>query len=279
MTMLLFALVLAVLAGQSPRDEPIDPFRIADNVYYVGSKDIASYLVTTPEGHIVIDGGYEETAPMIAAHVRALGFAVTDIRILLNTQAHFDHAAGLAELKRLSGARLMVSAPDAPIVEAGGRGDFLLGDRNRFPPAHVDRILNDKDQVRLGGMVLTAHVTAGHTKGCTTWAFDARDRGRTYHVVDVCGLTVLDGTRLSGMPAYPAIASDFERTFRTLRALPCDIFLGAHASYYGGLEKAVRLHQQPQGPNPFVDPDGYRAYVERSEERFRALLAREREKD
>jgi len=267
---------IAAAPSQSPDNQPAEPFRIADNLYYVGSSDIASYLLTTSDGDFLIDGGYPETAPIIEANVAKLGFALRDVKILLNTQAHFDHAGGFAALKRATGAKLMASDADAEIIEHGGRGDFYFGDRGTFPAAAVDRRIRNGDQLRLGDLVLTAHVTPGHTKGCTTWTWDARDRGRTYHVVDVCGLTILDGTRLGGMPGYPQIARDYEHTFETLKALPCDIFLGAHAGYYGGNAKAARLREQPDGPNPFVDPSGYRAFIDRAEKRFREQRAREK---
>lgn len=282
MVLLKTTLAAAALAAMvqrtalTPDNQPVEPFRIAGNLYYVGSSDIGSYLIATPEGHVLIDAGYVETAPQIVTNLGKLGFKIQDVKILLNTQAHFDHAAGFAELKRLSGARMMASDEDAVMLERGGHGDFNLGDSDPFPPVAVDRRLKDGDEVRLGGAVLTAHLTPGHTKGCTTWTFDVADGGRAYHVVDLCGLTVLPGTRVSGMPAYPTITSDYEHTFRTLKALPCDIFIGAHASYYGGAAKAAHLRENPGGPNPFVDPDGYRRFVDHAERRFRDQLARER---
>jgi metallo-beta-lactamase class B len=275
---LLLLIAQAVPTTPGPTDNrPVEPFRIADQVSYVGASDIASYLITTPAGHILIDAGYAETVPLIEANVRKLGHRMEDIRILLNTQAHFDHAAGLARMKTITGAQLMVSDADAAVVEAGGRGDFYFGDRAQFAPAKVDRRLKDGEQVRLGTTVLTARVTAGHTKGTTTWTFDATDRGRTYHVVVLGGLTILDGTRVSGMPSYPEIARDYARTFDMLRQLPCDIFLGAHMGYFNGTAKAARAKADPGGPNPFVDPAGFRAFVSRAEERFRQQLAREKQ--
>src|SRR5262249_50118240 len=145
-------------------------------------------------GHILIDGGYESTVPIIEANIARLGFAMRDVKILLNTQAHYDHAGGFSKLKELTGARLMISGADAPIIEAGGKGDFVLTEaKYRFPPVHVDRRLRDGDQVPLGEVALTARMTPGHTKGCTTWTFDAPDRGRSYKVVVLCGLTILEG--------------------------------------------------------------------------------------
>jgi metallo-beta-lactamase class B len=272
----ILAAALAATGVQSEDNRPAEPLRIADNLYSVGARDIGSYLIATPGGNILIDAGYAETVPIIRANLATLGFRLEDVKVLLNTQAHFDHAGGLAEVKRVSGARLMASDEDAAIIERGGRGDFYLGDTSPFPAVTVDRRLEDRDTVTLGGVVLTAHLTPGHTKGCTTWTFDVSDRGKPYHVVVLCGLSILDGTRVSGMPAYPNIAADYTRTYEVLKALPCDIFLGAHPSYYGGLEKAATLRAHPEGPNPFVDPEGYRTYVERAERRFKDQLAKEK---
>jgi metallo-beta-lactamase class B len=279
----MLAAALTLRADQSRPagdNDPVDPFRIAENLYYVGAQDIASYLITSRDGHIIIDAGYEQTVPLIAAHVAALGFQLRDVRVLLNTQAHFDHAAGFARLKELTGAKLMISEPDADVIEHGGRGDFYFGDRAPFPPASVDRRLKDGDEVRVGDAVLTARLTPGHTKGTTTWTFDARDPRdprRTYQVVVVGGLTILDGTRVTGMPGYPGIERDYERTFETLKHMPCDIFLGAHASYYDGMAKMKRLHTEPE-TNPFVDPQGFRTFVAQAEDRFREQLAREQQR-
>jgi metallo-beta-lactamase class B len=273
-----FAALLSGIAGQAltPDNQPIEPYRIADNLFYVGSSGISSYLITSSSGHIVIDAGYPETAPQIESNIAKLGFKLSDVKILLNTQAHFDHAGGFAELKRATGARLLASPEDAAMIEGGGRGDFNFGDQSPFPPVRVDRRLKDRDEVRVGNVVLTAHFTPGHTKGCTTWTWDTRDRGRTYHVAVLCGLTILDGTKVSGMPAYQAIQHDYERTFEVLKFLPCDIFLGAHPAYYDGTKKAAEMRAHPDGPNPFVDPDGYRTYIAQMEKRFRDQLAHER---
>jgi len=274
---LLLALAFAQTTAQplTPDNQPSEPFRIADRVYYVGSSDIASYLITTRDGHILIDAGYESTAPQIEANIAKLGFTIRDVKILLNTQAHYDHAAGFARLKQVTGAQLMISERDAPVIEAGGKGDFILTDaKYQFPPVRVDRRLRDGDQVRLGEATLTARLTPGHTKGCNTWTFDANDRGRSYKVVVLCGLTILEGTNVSGMPEYPTIQSDYERTFEVLKRMPVDIFLGAHAGYYGGQEKARKLRENPEGPNPFVDPDGFRSFVNSAEKRFRDQLNR-----
>ncbi|HZT78296.1 MAG TPA: subclass B3 metallo-beta-lactamase [Vicinamibacterales bacterium] len=279
MTAIKIALAAAALAVSAqtltPDNQPIEPFRIADHLYYVGSSDIASYLITTSAGDILIDAGYPQTAPQIERNVEKVGARIRDIKILLNTQAHFDHAGGFAALKRASGAQLLASDADALMLESGGRGDFALGDSGRFPPVVVDRRLADEEHVTLGDADLTAHLTPGHTRGCTTWTWDAVDRGRTYHVVDLCGLTILPATKVTGMAAYPNIANDYRHTFHVLRGLKPDIFLGAHLSYFGGAAKVATLRAQPDGPNPFVDAEGYRRFVEAAEKRFTDQLARE----
>lgn len=263
-------------AAQQADNLPAEPFHIAGNLYFVGSSDIGSYLIATPAGHVVIDAGYESTVPMIEEHVRALGFKVEEVRILLNTQAHYDHAAGFARLKKDSGAQLMIAAGDADVIERGGLHDFSFGDAHPFPPARVDRRLKDGDRVTLGTLTLKAHVTPGHTRGCTTWTFDVTENNRELHVVDMCGLTVLDTTHLVGNALYPDIVADYERTFVAMRKIPVDIFIGAHAGYYGGREKAAKAKANPGGPNPFIDPDGYRRYIDTGEQRFRERLANEK---
>ncbi|HTK29389.1 MAG TPA: subclass B3 metallo-beta-lactamase [Vicinamibacterales bacterium] len=272
--LLLTLVAFPALATPTPDNQPTEPFKIADGLFYVGASDVASYLVVTPAGAILIDSGYDDTVPLIRRSVERLGFDLRDIRILLNTQAHFDHAGGFAELKRLTGARLMVSEPDADVVEQGGRGDFLFAGRNLFPPARVDRRLRDGDRVELGGVTLTMHLTAGHTKGCTTWTFDAGDGPNRYHVVVTGGLSVLAGMDLRGMPAYPGIGRDFAHTFEVMRSLPCDIPLGAHASFFDEIDKAKR--RGASAANPFVDPARYRTFVDQAERRFRETLDKQK---
>lgn len=271
------AVVSLTMAGaQQDDNRPVDPYKIAGNLYYVGSSGISSYLIATPAGHVVIDAGYETTVPIVEANIRTLGFKVEDVKILLNTQAHYDHAAGFARLKKDTGAQLMVAGPDADVIERGGVRDFSFGDRFPFPPAAVDRRLKDGDTVTLGKLTLHAHVTPGHTQGCTTWSFEVTENNRALQVVEMCGLTVLDTTRLVGNPAYPGIVGDYERTFAALRKLPVDIFIGAHPAYYDGTAKAAKAKANPGGPNPFIDPQGYQRYIDEGEKRFRERLAKEK---
>ena len=252
--------------------KPAKPYRIIGNVYYVGANELTSFLIVTPKGHILIDAGMEEMAPQIAENIERLGFHVADVKILLNTQAHIDHAAGLAELKRISAARLLVSRADAPVIESGGAADYLWPDRFRWEPVKVDGFVEDGQTIELGGVTLTAHLTPGHTKGCTTYTMSAKSSGRNYRVVFL-GSTTLVGQKLVGNQGYPQIAEDFQKTFQVLRSLPCDIFLASHASFYKGLEKGERLKRGVK-PNPFVNRKEFRMFVEEQEKSFKAELER-----
>lgn len=273
-SLLAFVLLLTVkTTAQNPEwTEPFPPHHIAGNLYYVGSKDLASYLVVTPEGNILINSNLESSVPQIRASVEKLGFKFSDTKILLISHAHFDHDAGSATIQQLTHARYMVMDADVPVVEDGGKSDFAYGRdrRNWYKPAKVDRILHDGDEVRLGGTVLVAHKTAGHTKGCTTWTMQVNDNGKMEDVVIVGSTTINPGYRLAKNPSYPGITADYERTFRTLKSLHCDIFLGAHGGYYGMIEKYARLRKGDH--EAFVDPAGYAAFVADRERVFRQEL-------
>jgi metallo-beta-lactamase class B len=268
-----FVILLAAsvaLADFTPNwNKPIPPFRIAGNIYYVGTNYLASYLITTAAGDILINPDYAESVPLIEHSVETLGFHFSDIKIILISHAHDDHAAGCALAKKRSGARLMVMDADVALVENGGAGDFQYS--QHWAPAKVDRILHDLSEVHLGGVTLVAHLTPGHTKGCTTWTMDVKDSGRTLHAVIVGSPNVNTGYKLVNNKQYPQIAADFEKTFRVLRALPSDLFLGAHGAYFGMDEKLARV--KPGAANPCIDPAGYRAYVEDREQAFRTELA------
>jgi metallo-beta-lactamase class B len=255
--------------------EPFPPHRIAGNLYYVGSKDLASFLITTPQGHILINSNLTTSPLQIRKSVEQLGFRFTDIKILLISHAHFDHCAGSALIKRLTHAQYMVMDADVPTVESGGRKDFAFGNSpgTFYPRAKVDRILHDGSQVRLGGVVLTAHLTAGHTRGCTTWTLQVPDHGKLYNVVIVGSPNVLSEYKLVNNQAYPQIAQDFTKQFQTLRGLPCDIFLGAHGGYYDLVEKYARLKNGQ--PNPFIDPAGYKAFVVEHQQAFEEALQKQ----
>lgn len=274
------AVILLAFAGgifaQSPDwTEPFPAHKIAGNLYYVGSKGLASYLIATPQGNILINSSLEASVPLIRASVEKLGFKFSDTKILLISHAHWDHDAGSASVKKLTGARYMVVDADVSVVESGGKDDFQYGRSpdNLYPAAKVDRVLHDGDEVKLGGAILTAHKTPGHTKGCTTWTMRVTDGGKTYDVVIIGSPNVNAGYKLVNNPLYPQIAQDYEKMFRVLKSLPCDIFLGAHGEYYGMIAKYARL--QAGGANPFVDPDGYRKYVTEKEQAFRDELKKQ----
>jgi metallo-beta-lactamase class B len=275
------AILLAAGTGgfaAQPANEYLTPFpahRVIGNFYFVGSKDLGIYLITTPQGHILINAGLEASVPMIQSSVESLGFRFRDVKILLISHAHFDHDAGAARIKELTGARYMVMDGDVPVVESGGKEDFFYGKTPAmlYPPAKVDRVLHDGDTVKLGDTLLTAHLTPGHTKGCTTWTMKVRDGAKSYEVVIVGSPNVNAGYKLVNNEAYAQIAADFEKTFRVLRSLHCDVFLGAHGSYYGLETKYQRI--KDGGANAFIDPAGYKNYINDREHAFRAELARQ----
>ena len=234
--------------------EPFPPYRIVGNVYYVGSKGLASYLISTSQGLILINSSLESSVPLIRESVEKLGFKFSDIKILLISHAHWDHCAGSALLKQLTGAKYMVMEADVPVVESGGKSDFQYGNSpdSLYKPAKVDRVLHDGDEVKLGDAVLVAHLTPGHTKGCTTWTMKVVDAGKTLDVVIIGSPNVNPGYKLVNNAQYPQIAQDYELMFQRLKALPCDVFLGAHGDYYGMEAKFARMNAGE--PNPFIDP-------------------------
>jgi metallo-beta-lactamase class B len=255
--------------------QPFPPHHIIGNIYYVGSQGLASYLITTPQGHILINSSLAKSVPLIRESVEKLGFRFSDIKILLISHAHWDHCAGSAAVKELTGAKYMVMDADVPEIEAGGKGNFQYGDSltSRYEPTKVDRVLRDGDEVKLGDTVLVAHLTPGHTKGTTTWTMKAREADKTYNVVIIGSPNVNAGYKLVNNALYPQIADDYARMFRILKLLPADVFLGAHGNYYGMEAKFARMKEG--GPNPFIDPDGYKSYVAEREQAFRAELAKQ----
>ena len=284
----IFALFLTLTAHAEINPEwtaPVPPFQIADNLYYVGSQELAAYLVTTSAGNILINANLEMSPPQIRASVEKLGFRWADTKILLNSQAHFDHTAGAARILRETRAKNMVMEGDADVVESGGRTDFLapIGAVPTYSPAKVDRVLRDGESVELGGITLMAHKTAGHTRGCTTWTLPVHLPGepadRLRNAVIVGGVMFWSDFRLidagGHKASYPGIAEDFARTFSVLRSLPCDIFLGAHGSYFGLKSKLPRLEKE--GPQVFLDPAGYKEFVEKGQAAFETALKKEQE--
>jgi metallo-beta-lactamase class B len=287
----LFILVLTLLvglglpvSGQSQNaapsntdwTKPLAPFRMVGNVYWVGTYDLATYLITTSQGHILINTGVGETAKQIKASVEQLGFKLSDVKILTSTHGHFDHVAGLAELKRMTGARLVVSEADKPLLESGGKADFRFGDTPgaRFEPVIVDQTVKDNEIISLGGTDLTAHHHPGHTKGATSFTFNVRDGGKTYRVIIANMGTINPGVTVNGMPGYPTIGDDYARTFRAQKEMKIDIWLSSHASQF-------RMHQKYKpgdayNPERFVDPAGFLDAVQRLEKTFQDQLAKEK---
>ncbi|MGB9069307.1 MAG: subclass B3 metallo-beta-lactamase [Candidatus Acidiferrales bacterium] len=258
-------------ANDSSRNmnRPVEPFHIIGNIYYVGASDITSYLIVTPAGDILIDGGFVETAPMIEANIRKLGCKLSDVKYILSSHEHLDHAGGISELQRVTGAKFVALEQEVAGLTAG----------TSFPAAKPDRVIHDGDTVKIGTEVMTAHLTAGHTRGCTTWTTTVRDGTRICHVVFVGSASVLPMYRLidnPGAPAsYPGIAQDYEKTFQVLRSLACDVFLAGHGSFYSLVDKRGVMEKKP-AQNPFIDPWGYQAYILDTEADFQKELAAER---
>jgi metallo-beta-lactamase class B len=282
----LVAGLAATAAAQAPDtaswNKPAEPLRIVGPVHFVGTNELAAFLVTTPDGYVLIDGGLPESAPLIEQSIRKLGFDPRRIRVLLTTQAHFDHVGSLAQFQRLSGARVEVMDGDVSLVESGGRTDYLFGEAAgrtdasfRFEPVKVDRTLRDRDTVSLGGITLTARKTSGHTPGSTTWLTEVEEGGRRYEVVFAASTGINPGTRFVDRPSYPGIAADYAHAFEVLESLQPDVFLGGHTGFFD-LEAKRARRGQAGSANPFVDPAGFRAHVASRKRAFEEQLARER---
>lgn len=271
----LFTQANAAAPGSADWSEPFPAHRMIGNIYYVGSRGLASYLITTPDGHILINSNLKTSVPLIRESVEKLGFHFSDVKILLISHAHFDHDAGSAEIKKLTGAKYMVMDGDVSVVNTGGETDFQYGSDAslRYRGTKVDRVLHDGDQVTLGGTVLIAHKTAGHTRGCTTWTLKVSEADKTYDVVIVGSPNVNPGYKLVHNGAYPQIADDYARGFRVLKSLPCDVFLGAHGSYYDMEAKYAKLNTGET--NPYIDPAGYKNYVAEREQAFLSELQKQ----
>jgi metallo-beta-lactamase class B len=250
---------------------PFDPFTVIGNIHYVGTGDVAAYLITTPDGHVLLDGGAPQAGPMVIAHIAALGFDIRDVKFLLNSHAHFDHAGGLARLQRASGAVMVASEGDRGALEAGRIGYGPSADW-AFPPVRVDRVIGDGERVSLGGLTLTAHLTAGHTRGCTSWSMEVRGAdGAPHRAFFHCSATVAGHSLLP--PAYPGIVENYRATFARVRAIEVDILLGNHIGFFD-LE-AKRARQIAGDANAFVDAGELQRFNARMENAFEAELARQ----
>ena len=283
---LVCALSGAVLVGLAPADramaadpfgtridwnKPHKPFHVIGNIYYVGTAGVSAFLIRTPAGAILTDGGLPESAPLIEQNIRALGVPLSDIKILLNSHAHFDHAGGLADLKRDTGAKFYASAADKPFLEKG-RITFGPSISDPFPPVKVDHVVKDGETVSLGGATLTAHITPGHTPGCTSWTMPVTTAGHTYQVMFFCSISVA-GNPLTGTPAYPNIAQDYRNSFAKLANMHVDVFLAPHGAQFGMDAKLARM--TPKGLNPFFDPDEFPRYLAAARKDYDAQLAKQ----
>ena len=255
------------------QQEPAEPFRIAGNLYYVGTNAVTSFLLTGPDGHVLIAGGRPGTPPLIMASIAALGFDIRDIKVLLNSEPHGDLAGGLKALQEATGAELWVSEGDADVIAGGGAGGAFLGPFSfvsyfpllKYPAPRVDHRFTDGATIRLGPVALTAHVTPG----CTSWSFPVRDGDRELLVVRICSLRPPPALYLG---EYPEMRADFERGFRTLRSLPADIFLTAYGREFGRYRKFLERAKAKNPADPFIDRDGYLRYIDSAEEKFREVI-------
>ena len=271
----LLALALPVFAQSEEWTKPFPPFRIIGNIYWVGTWDLSTYLITTPQGNILVNTGLASTVSQIKANVEQLGFKMSDTKILTATHGHYDHAAGMAELKRMTGAKLIISEPDVDLFETGGKSDFRFGGQEsaHFEPVRVDQKLKNGDKISLGGTELTAHLNPGHTKGATSFTLDVKEGAKTYHVIIANMGSINPGVKVSGMPNYPGIEGDYARTFHDQKEMKIDVFLASHASQF-------KLHDKykpgdPYNPERFVDPKGFHDEVDQLEKAYRAQLAKE----
>lgn len=259
-----------------------EPFQIAGNLYYVGANDIAAFLITSPQGHVLLDGGYPGTAKMIAASIKELGFNLKDVKVLISSEPHYDHAGGLAELQDSSGAELWASDASAETMATGGADPadklnpfnlFVWTGLSRYDSPTVQHRLKDGDTVRLGPIELTAHLTPGHSRGCTTWEFPVRSGARDLRVVSACSLELLPWMKFTDPQRYPGIRHDFEHSIATLRSLSPDIWVTSHARAFGRYRKFSARAAAKDPVDPFIDPAGYVEYIDKGERAFKEKLA------
>jgi metallo-beta-lactamase class B len=271
-----FVTALCALAQPNPEwTRPFPAHRIIGNVYYVGTYDLACYLITTPQGNILINTGLSDSEPLIKASVESLGFKLEDTKILLATHAHYDHVAAMAEMKRLTGAKFLASDAEVPLLEDGGKSDYLFTDpKYQFAPVKVDGRIKDGQKISLGGTDLIVYSHPGHTRGSVSYGLTITENGKNYRVLIANMGSINPGTILIGNKKYPQIADDYARTYRQQKKLDCDVFLSSHASQY-------RLHDkwkpgQTYNPDTFVDPEGYKAAVSRAETAYNEWIEKQK---
>jgi metallo-beta-lactamase class B len=275
--MLRLLALLAALPVFAAEQHVFPPLRLIGNLYYVGDDDMASYLIVTPKGDILINTGFIYSVPEIQARMKILGFRYADLKILLVMHAHSDHAAGMALIKKQTGAKMMAIAEEVPLLESGGKTDFLFGSSGWFDPVKVDRTFKDGDKIELGGTELTAHLTPGHTKGSISYSMEIVENNHPYHVLLANLPNINPGTEFLHNAKYPQIAQDFAHSFQVLRELPCDVFLTAHAAQFGLLHK---WHPGlPYSPETFVDPESYQRAIEHTEASFFRHIQEERDEE
>jgi metallo-beta-lactamase class B len=279
LTAIVLAFVLLLLPAQPHSqsvfnnwNEPFKPFQVIGNIYYVGTQGIACYIIKTNAGLILLDTALEESAPIVRANIETLGFKLKDIKIILSSHAHYDHVAGHAAMKAVTGAKVFAMKADAEILESGGQKGFHPL-KPHYPPVKVDKRLKDGEVVRLGEVKMTAHHTPGHTEGNTAWTIVVEENGKKYNVVFTCSLSINPGVKMVNNPTWAGVAEAYAKSFAKLKTLPCDVFLGPHAPFFAMEEKVKRLGSQP---NPFIDPQGLRRFVEMNENAYHAQIQRER---
>jgi metallo-beta-lactamase class B len=259
------------LRGRS--SEPIEPYQVIGNIYYVGAVNISSHIIVTPEGLILLDTGTAEMLPGIRTNIEKLGYTLKDVKIILSSHAHWDHVEGHAAMKELTGAQVMAVGEDAAAIGSGI--DSSAAGAQGWNPVRVDRVLEDLDTISLGGVTMQAHLTPGHTKGCTAWTLTVEENGKSYSVVFVGGTGINRGVNLLNNKRHPGIVEDYARTFQVLKEIEADVFLAQHPSMYGMDEKLEQLRGGATG-NPFIDPEGYRRFLEEEEGNYLKQLEEER---
>ena len=248
-------------------NRPVKPFKIIGNVYYVGMNDLASYLISTKDGLILVDTALEESGPMIRKNIEELGFKPADVKIILSGHAHFDHVAGHQTMKEQTGAKIYATAPDAMILQSGGMKGFFFFFFHKYRPVTFDRFIADAEWVKLGFFAMQAHMLPGHTEGNTAWSFTVEDGGKKYDVLIAPSMSVNPGVKLVNNKEWPGVADAYIDSFKRLRGLKCGVFLGPHAGFFDLAGKMEKMRSGAK-PNPFIDPEGFRRYVDQMEKSF-----------